>query len=207
MLVTTHMWGPQLLMGHREPTELSVIEITCNSQYPDIRRIQEKRNHVHAQWARARSALIKTHRQGVSATYASRKTRWCINRRFRWCVGSSPASPIPHCMVGVTDTLDYRNMRNCANGTIISIFCLSCFVGFLLQFMFFHNPRLKSQPVRSSRNRTWWSIRYLISVCMAHTVSCYKRNQSWVEYSELVPTKMEDSLRWGSSPSTCVFWV
>jgi hypothetical protein len=42
MLVTNYMRDSNLLMGHREPTDLSVIQITCNIQYPGIPRISGK---------------------------------------------------------------------------------------------------------------------------------------------------------------------
>jgi hypothetical protein len=50
MLVTNHCGDRNLLMGHREPTNLSVIQITYNTLYPGTPQMfKEKRNHDHAQ--------------------------------------------------------------------------------------------------------------------------------------------------------------
>ncbi|CAG8905390.1 unnamed protein product [Penicillium nalgiovense] len=43
------------------------------------------------------------------------------------------------------DTLDYRNLRNCAIGVIIGTLGFSYFVIYLLMFLIFHFPHLNSQ--------------------------------------------------------------
>lgn len=69
MLVTNHMWGLQPPMGHREPTNLSGIQITCSTQYPGAPRFSGKEKPRSCSVSKSTIRPDQIHQQGISGTY------------------------------------------------------------------------------------------------------------------------------------------